>query len=511
MIRFEDLLAARFLYQQLPTRRDVLLGGLDALHTAQTQRSLLAALVDDGVVTYEQARYVFQAVEHHKRERGTSIYAHLLGREGLPPSALADLRERLGDGDLNGLGELVLAQGLLDPAREQQLRFQARLVHDRDMAAQVQSHVKQSLEQKEGSSGGPARGVFASSQMIKGGKPPVPAAEEVSQLVRGTLSDADEELPGPRFRIPDWVDMADPRTGKQLEGYRILGRVGQGAMGTVYLCDRQEEPGKATALKLLPSDASKDAQGRFKREILANSFFSHPGALEIYDAGKTERGFQYLAMEFFDGRDLEQVLEEVTTLPPAEAIEIARQVFETLGAAHDANVVHRDVKPANILVSHDRTTAKLMDFGIAIVGDLGEFEGQVFRSMEGGVTGTPEYMSPEQASGEPITPGSDLYSMAVVLYHMLSGRLPFESETSSGFITCHMLEDPDPLAKAEPGLKSILPMEIHELMAALLQKNPKKRPQTASEIVQVLTDVLPKLHQAPSGTAKFLRMFGWGR
>ena len=158
-------------------------------------------------------------------------------------------------------------------------------------------------------------------------------------------------------------------------------------MGEVYLCDRQDEPEKPVALKVLPKDADPDAKGRFKREILANSFFSHEGALEVYDAGRDDHGNHYLAMEFFDGRDLEKVLDETCRLPAKEAALLAKQVFETLGASHDAGLVHRDVKPANILLSWDGNTAKLMDYGIAVIEDLSEFKDQVFRSMEGGSPG----------------------------------------------------------------------------------------------------------------------------
>jgi serine/threonine-protein kinase len=231
--------------------------------------------------------------------------------------------------------------------------------------------------------------------------------------------------------------------------------------------------------------------------------------IEILDAGETDQAHPYMAMEFFDGSDLSVILEAEKRLPPRRALSLARQVFEALAACHGAGVVHRDVKPANIMVSRDGEVAKLMDFGIAIVRELGEFEGAVFRSMEGGVTGTPEFMSPEQASGDSIGEASDLYSMGCVVYLALAGRLPFESETSQGFISCHMLEDPLPLVKAHPDMKA-LPKELLELVDALLNKNPSERPKNAKAVVEALDQVLPKMRDGKTGRVGLWGML-WGR
>ncbi|RMG12394.1 MAG: serine/threonine protein kinase [Planctomycetota bacterium] len=288
------------------------------------------------------------------------------------------------------------------------------------------------------------------------------------------------EVIAPRFEIPAWVDTTDPAVGDGVAGYRILGRIGAGAMGTVYLCDHREREGPV-ALKILAPEASAEAKARFKREILANGFFSHPGVIDVYDAGHTTQGHYYLAMEFFDGADLEAVLETTPTLSLRQSLLIARQVLEALGAAHAAGIVHRDVKPANILISHDGRTAKLMDFGIALIKDLGDFKAKVFESDAGGVTGTPEYLSPEQAFRDPVGPPADLYSVGLVLYRMLSGRLPFSSGTAHGWINCHIAEEPLPLAEATP--REDLPRALGELIAQLLIKDPCERLATAAEVV----------------------------
>ncbi len=509
-LRYDDLLATRVLARQAPDKSEAVMARLDALREGRSSKSLLLELVEGEVLTMEQARWVHGLVERHKRGRGVGIYAHLLAREGLPAERVRRFVEQVGaDGDLNALGEAILAAGQLTPDREQQLRFQARLATDRDQAQQLQAFLDTFGRDPSSEAAGTLGAGPQVDPTLSGiHRVAMPAAEEASRIVRGTLSDADEELPGPQFRIPDGIDMSDPRTGKQIKGYRILGRVGAGAMGVVYLCDRQDDPKKPIALKLLEKGAELDAQGRFKREILAQSFFSHPGVIEIYDAGETEQGHQYLAMEYFEGQDLSVVLEAEKRLAPARALGIARQVLDALSACHEAGVVHRDVKPANVLVSRDGATAKLMDFGIAVIRDLGEFETKVFHSMEGGITGTPEYMSPEQAGGDPIRAPSDLYSMGVVLYHMLAGRLPFESETSQGYVTLHMLEDPLPLAKAAPDMKG-LPRELLELVDSLLAKTPEERPASAAAVVQALDAILPKLKDR-RGTQGFWGLL-WGR
>jgi hypothetical protein len=519
VIRFEDLMAARWLYSQFPEHRDVLLGGLEALREGRGQ-SLLGTLVSSEIVTMDQAHYVHSVVEDYKRGQAVAIYRHLLGRDGVPAARVRALVEQIGtDGDINGLGEVLMATNTISPEREKQLRFQARLALDRDMAMQVQQHmasrggVMAAPRAEEPDDSQAEKRLFLSSTVIKGLDAMnlmanLHQSEEVARIVEGTLSDADGELPGPRFRIPDWVDMSHPRTGRQMAGYRILGLIGAGAMGEVYLCDRQDDPDKPVALKILRADSDPDAKGRFKREILANSFFSHEGALEVYDAGKDDRGSHYLAMEFFDGRDLEKVLDETRRLPVKDAALLARQVFETLGASHDAGLVHRDVKPANILVSWDGHTSKLMDYGIALIEDLSEFKDQVFKSMEGNVTGTPEYMSPEQAGGDVVRASSDLYSMGVVLYQLVSGNLPFESETSGGYMTCHMIEDPIPLIDADPSCKT-LPEGFLQLVDSLLTKTPNERPKNAAEVIARLDALTPSLGARPTG--RLFSFLGWRR
>ena len=509
MARFEDVCAAQLIRRQLPGVAPAVGGELRALAdeaAGSRARSLLARLVDKRALSLEQAQWVHGAVERTKRARGLGLYLGLLEREGVPRADLLRLVERLGrDPDLEGLGQAILGAWRLPPEREQKLRYQARLALDRDLVEQARLGLVEAL-------GAPGGAVAAT-------EPPPPVSEsdkvkvdelrpeEAQRILRRTLSDADGDLPGPRFKIPASVDLSDPRVGRLISGYRVIGRIGAGAMGAVYLADHRDDPARPVALKLLPRGAGDEARARFKREILAQSFFSHEAVIDVYDAGESEAGDPWLAMEFLDGRDLEEVLGEADRpLPPRRAALIGARVLRGLAAAHAANVVHRDVKPANVLVTRDLATAKLMDFGIAVVGDLGQFEGQVFRSIEGSVTGTPEYMAPEQASGGQVGPPADVYSLGCVLFRLLSGELPYESETSQGYLNCHLLEDPKPLGRVARGL----PPELGALVARLLDKDPEARP-TATQAARELEALAPKLKERPGASSGFsLRGFlGW--
>jgi len=504
LITFDDLIAARLLNDKLPHAREMLLRVLDTVGTGDDQRSLLARLVADQVVTHDQASFVHQAVQDQKRTRMVQVYAHLLTTQGVPGPQVQACIERAGpQADVNAVGATAVAARVLAPDREQQLRFQARVAADRDQAQQVQAY----LESRTQSPGAPVghdlsiSGVIRLPQLPSGQAPGAHAVD--STRLREVAA---EPLAPPKFEVPDWVDTSDPMVGQLVGNNRVLGRIGAGAMGIVYMADCADDPERRTALKVLNDEATEEARGRFKREILANGFFSHPGVIDVYDAGRTDQGNDFLAMEFFDGEDLAEILEHEVKLEPHQALVLCKQVFETLAAAHEAGIVHRDVKPANILVSRDGTTAKLMDFGIAVIRDLGEFESMVFKTVEGGSTGTPQFMSPEQAAGDKLGPASDLYSMGMVLYQALSGRLPYESETANGFMACHIMEDPLPLAKAAPGMKA-LPKQLHTLLDRLFDKAPSGRPESGHAVAAEIDQILPLLKtKKRSGLLGFL----WG-
>ena len=226
---------------------------------------------------------------------------------------------------------------------------------------------------------------------------------------------------------------ADPASlvGQLLaDRYRIIAKLGEGAMGTVYLGEHLRM-GRRDAIKVMRPDFAQDREAiaRFTRGTRNVSAIRHPNVCTIYDFSDTPDGVRYLAMEYIEGATLKEVLDREGRLPPERAVDIACQVAEALQAAHDVGVIHRDLKPGNIMLcrgprADSKETIKVVDFDIS--KSAGDSEGEEVTRV-GFVVGTPEYMSPEQLIGERLDGRSDLYSLAVVLFRMLTGRLPFRA------------------------------------------------------------------------------------
>ena len=206
----------------------------------------------------------------------------------------------------------------------------------------------------------------------------------------------------------------DTQPGQPFDGrYRVLGRLGVGGMATVYLAE-DSSLGRKVALKVMAERYAEDGEfvERFRREAQAAARLNHPNIIAVYDRGEAD-GRPYIAMEYLQGRTLKQVIQKEGPLPPERAIAIAMQVLAGLRYAHEHGVVHRDVKPHNVLVGDDGRI-KVTDFGIAHAGDPQMTE-------VGSIVGTAQYLSPEQARGRSVGPQTDVYSLGVVLYEMLAG------------------------------------------------------------------------------------------
>lgn len=251
--------------------------------------------------------------------------------------------------------------------------------------------------------------------------------------------------------------------------YRIEDRIGEGAMADVY---RAFDPhiARPLAVKLLKSEFLRDRQyaDRFLREAKAAGALSHPNIVTIYDVGEAD-GTPYIVMELLEGRPLDLVLQE-GPLDAAMTLELGIQLAEALAFAHAQRVVHRDIKPSNIIVSPDGRSAKLLDFGIARVGDM-VFEAESVRTQAGQVLGTPRYMSPEQALGGEIDGRSDLFSLGAVLYEMLSGKRAFQGGSSATLAIQILQRDPEPLATVAPAT----PGGLQFIVSKLLAKQPERR------------------------------------
>ncbi len=238
--------------------------------------------------------------------------------------------------------------------------------------------------------------------------------------------------------------------GSTLGQYKILEKIGAGGMGDVY---RAEDPklGREVAIKVLPEGFTDDPErlARFEREARAVAALSHPNILSIYDFG-TENGITYAVMELLEGETLRQ-LAAAGPLPIRKSLEYARQIAEGLAAAHDKGIIHRDLKPENVFVSRDGRV-KILDFGLArqtgLTGTGTDTHSPTMAEATeaGAVLGTVGYMSPEQVKGEPADARSDIFSLGLVLYEMLSGNRAFERETGAEIMTAILREDPDELS-----------------------------------------------------------------
>src|SRR6476660_648781 len=249
--------------------------------------------------------------------------------------------------------------------------------------------------------------------------------------------------------------------------YRILRKLGTGGMANVYLAE-DEVLGRRVAIKILDDRHAGDDQfvERFRREAKNAASLSHPNIVSIYDRGEAE-GTYYIAMEYLDGRTLKELITEKGPVPTRLAIDYARQILAAVGFAHKHGIVHRDIKPHNVLVSPEGRL-KVTDFGIARSGASQMTE-------VGSIIGTAQYLSPEQARGAPVDQTSDLYSVGVVLYEMLTGQVPFTGDTPLELAMKHLSEVPVPLSEHRPEV----PHDLDSVVLRALAKDPHERYRSA--------------------------------
>ena len=246
--------------------------------------------------------------------------------------------------------------------------------------------------------------------------------------------------------------------------YLLGERIAVGGMGEVYLAT-DERLGRQVAVKVLsPAFAeSPDFVERFRREALTAAALSHPNIAQVYDYG-VDGASHFIVMEYAEGWDLAHLIREHGRLTPSDAVRIAEQVCAALAVAHRAGVVHRDVKPGNVIVRPDGTV-KVTDFGIA------RALGQASITDTGTIMGTAAYVAPEQARGEPTTPASDLYSLGILLFQMLTGAVPFEGDTPVAVAIRH-LDEPVPLPSSRV---ADLPANLDEVVVRATAKAPADR------------------------------------
>jgi beta-lactam-binding protein with PASTA domain len=258
--------------------------------------------------------------------------------------------------------------------------------------------------------------------------------------------------------------------------YRIMRKLGSGGMADVYMAEDQQL-GRRVALKVLHRRFAEDEQfvERFRREASSAAGLSHPNVVAIFDRGEWD-GTYYISMELVEGRTLKEIVREKGPAPPEAAVDLTLQILRAARYAHKHGVVHRDIKPHNVLIDHDGRV-RVTDFGIARAGTSDITE-------TGSVMGTAQYLSPEQAQGRPVDERADLYAIGIVLYELLTGQVPFDAEQPVTVALKQVSELPVPPAELVPAI----PPAIDAVVMRALEKDPDRRYQSADEFIAALDD-----------------------
>lgn len=298
---------------------------------------------------------------------------------------------------------------------------------------------------------------------------------------------------------------SDPMLGATLKGkYRIVDQLGQGGMGTVYRA-RDLNLKRTVAVKILRDDfkrrLSKEAVQtfveRFKREAEVGSKLNHANIVQVFDFDVTDDGLEYLVIEYVPHRTLSEILDDIRYFRPKQAAAMISQVLFALEACRKADVVHRDLKPGNILIKDGDlgSEVKICDFGL---GKLSSDKKNL--TSAGVVVGTPRYLSPEQCKGVEADHRSDIYAVGIILYEALVGKTPFDGSPAS-VLDRHLWDTPkSPVLKADPGNQ--VPEELAEVVMKALRKNPDERYQTAGEMRQAIAEALSRSARKRATTSR---------
>ncbi|MEO8801609.1 MAG: serine/threonine-protein kinase [Polyangiaceae bacterium] len=299
--------------------------------------------------------------------------------------------------------------------------------------------------------------------------------------------------------------------GQNLGGrYTVVRLLGEGGMGAVYLAEQKlGQTLRKVAIKTLHSHLSHDPKilARFERECGTVAELQHPNTIQVFDFGKTEDGILYIVMEYAEGHSVAEDLEKSGPMDPPRVAKILAQVCGSLEEAHSHGIVHRDLKPDNVLLCEragKKDWVEVLDFGIAKRGNEHDAT-EAKLTQQGTVLGTPPYMSPEQFSGKPVDARSDIYSLGVMAYEMLSGKMPFNGNTAWEWATAHMTAPPAPIESTPLGAR--VPVNMRNAISKALEKLPENRFQTVKEFIEAFADdkviaAVPVVAPAASGRGK---------
>lgn len=327
-------------------------------------------------------------------------------------------------------------------------------------------------------------------------KAPVPARKPAKPAAVASPPPQAESRPRPAPAMPAQPPVrpqaagqaaVESLVGRMLAGrYRIIDKIGAGAMGMVYKAE-DTATRRLAAIKVMAPDRQHNAEylARFQREALMATRIAHPNAVNTFDAGTSEEGFAYIAMEYIEGEPLSQVIKAQAPLALDRVVRIAWQAAAALNAGHLLNVVHRDFKPDNVSLGRladGSEQVKVLDFGVAKPTAV---DPQVQDLTQAGyIVGTPQYLSPEQVKSEPTSPRSDIYSLAIVVYEMLTGALPFTGKSPQKQMFNRLLENPMSFDVVNPAVS--LPPEVEMVVMKALSRNPDERHNSTVEFANEL-------------------------
>jgi serine/threonine-protein kinase len=315
-------------------------------------------------------------------------------------------------------------------------------------------------------------------------------AASAAAVAPASMGETTPNLRAPPKERAAAVSAAALPDAERLGRYQLEREIGRGAMGVVYL-GRDTAINRMVAIKAIPlaaefSDAELvEARSRFFREAETAGRLNHPNIVTIYDVGE-ERGLAYIAMEYLKGRHLSDYAKSNNLLEPRKVLEIIGRTADALGFAHKQQVVHRDIKPANLMYDPSSDVLKITDFGIARLSGAGS-------TRTGIVLGTPSFMSPEQLEGRTVTGHSDLFSLGVSLFQLLTGQLPFTADSMTGLMQ-QIAEAPHPPLRA---FRPDLPACVESVIDRALAKNPEARYDSGAQMAAALEDCRSKI---PSGS-----------
>ncbi len=291
--------------------------------------------------------------------------------------------------------------------------------------------------------------------------------------------------------MPVHSDDENPLVGKMVGGrFRITGVIGEGGMGIVYAGEQQMGTAvRKVAVKTLHKELSSDPSvtARFHRECGTVAQLEHPNTIKVYDFGAMDDGTLYIAMEYLAGTPLDKVIEQAGAMSPQRVLKLLKQVAGSLEEAHNQGIIHRDLKPENVVLidrAGEKDVVKLLDFGIAARTESADAEKEAKLTQQGMVLGTPPYMSPEQFTGKALDRRSDIYSLAVMAYEMLTGKLPFDATTPWEWATEHMTAQPRPFETME--VSTQIPPGMRQAILTALSKDRDERFGTVKEFVAAM-------------------------